>query len=113
MLYMPNGLGYVRLYLPWAMLRDAALDQLARNVEHTLNYYVWYDENAQKTSVEKIRDAMDSYTARFAITANLVLVHFEDKAEMDGIVIRGERNIQRNTFWLGVQETEQREEHNV
>jgi hypothetical protein len=75
-----------------------------------VDYYVWYDENAQKPAIEKIHEAIAAYTNRFAIAPNLVLVHVDEKAELAGVVIRGERNIQRNNFWVGMQEAEKREE---
>ena len=75
-----------------------------------MNYYVWYDENAQKSAIEKIHEAIASYTNRFALVPNLVLVHVDEKAEMAGVLIRGERNIQRNNFWVGMQAEETHEE---
>jgi hypothetical protein len=75
-----------------------------------VNYYVWYDENAQKSTIEKIHEAIASYTNRFAIVPNLVLVHMDEKAELAGVEIRGERNIQRNNFWIGMEQAEKREE---
>jgi hypothetical protein len=68
-----------------------------------MNYLVWYDESAQKSAAEKIQDAMTAYVARFAIAPTLVLVNGADQALVDGVLIRSERTVQPNNFWVGMQ----------
>ena len=67
-----------------------------------MDFFVWYDENAHKTSAEKIHDAVAAYHVRFARSPQLVLVHSADQTKIDSIEIRTEQVVQRNTFWLGV-----------
>jgi hypothetical protein len=70
-----------------------------------VNYFVWYDENAQKSATEKIQEAMAAYVGKFAIAPNLVLVNSIDLAEIGGMMVRSESNIQRNNFWLARDES--------
>lgn len=67
-----------------------------------MDYFVWYDENAQKTSAEKIHEASAVYQVRFAHAPQLVLVHSADQTQVGGMVIRTEQTVQPNTFWLGI-----------
>ena len=67
-----------------------------------MDYFVWYDENAQKTPAEKIHDASAAYHVRFAHAPQLVLVHSADQTYVGGLVIRTEQTVQRNNFWLGI-----------
>ncbi len=67
-----------------------------------MNYLVWYDESAKKSAAEKIQEAIAAYVARFAIAPNLVLVNSADQAQVDGVLIRSERTVQPNNFWVGV-----------
>jgi hypothetical protein len=67
-----------------------------------MDYFVWYDENAQKTSAEKIHDAMMAYQVRFARAPHLVLVNSADQAQVADMVICSEQTVQRNNFWLGI-----------
>lgn len=67
-----------------------------------VEYLVWYDDTQKKTAVEKIRDAISAYMARFAIAPTLVLVNIADHAEVAGVLVRSERTVQPNTFWVGM-----------
>ncbi|MDZ4717762.1 MAG: hypothetical protein SH847_04780 [Roseiflexaceae bacterium] len=68
-------------------------------------YLVWYDESPKKTVVEKIGEAVAAYSARFpTVPANLVLVNPIDQVPYAGLVVRSERTVQPNNFWVGYQE---------
>jgi len=67
-----------------------------------MDYFVWYDENAQKTAAEKIHEAVAAYQVRFARAPHLVLVHSADQTQVAEMVIRTEQAVQRNNFWLGI-----------
>lgn len=67
-----------------------------------MQYFVWYDENAAKTSAEKIQEAATAYRVRFARAPQLVLVHSSDMTQVKDMELRPEQTVQRNTFWLGV-----------
>jgi hypothetical protein len=69
-----------------------------------MHYLVWYDENAQKSAAEKIREAIAAYVARFATVPDLVLVNSIDQAEVGGVLIRSQGTVQPNNFWVGMQE---------
>ncbi|MFO7168385.1 MAG: hypothetical protein DIU80_010205 [Chloroflexota bacterium] len=66
-----------------------------------MNYLVWYDESPKKSAAEKIQDAIAAYVARFATAPTLVLVNSADHADVGGVVIRSERTVQPNNFWVG------------
>ncbi len=67
-----------------------------------MDYFVWYDESAQKTAAKKIQEAITAYTVRFAVAPELVLVNSNDLTEVGGVVVRAETMVQRNNFWLGI-----------
>lgn len=67
-----------------------------------MNYLVWYDESAQKSATEKIHEAIAAYVTRFAMTPTLVLVNSADQADIGGVLIRSERTVQPNNFWVGM-----------
>ncbi|HWQ14849.1 MAG TPA: hypothetical protein VNL77_18765 [Roseiflexaceae bacterium] len=69
-----------------------------------MDYLVWYDESTKKSVPEKIQEAIAAYVARFTTAPNLVLVNTADQAEVGGVLIRSERTVQPNTFWVGRQE---------
>lgn len=64
-------------------------------------FLVWYDENPQKAAAEKIREAVAAYVGRFTTTPSLVLVNVVDYADVTGVVVRSERTVQPNNFWVG------------
>jgi hypothetical protein len=67
-----------------------------------VDYFVWYDGNAAKTSAEKIQEAATAYRERFARAPQLVLVHSADMTQVGDMELRAEQTVQRDTFWLGV-----------
>jgi hypothetical protein len=67
-----------------------------------MNYLVWYDESAKKSPAEKIQEAIGAYVARFATAPTLVLVNSVDQADVSGVLIRSERTVQPNNFWVGM-----------
>jgi hypothetical protein len=69
-----------------------------------MHYLVWYDESAKKTAAEKIQEAIGAYVARFAVAPNLVLVNSADQAQVGGVLVRSERTVQPNNFWVGMQD---------
>lgn len=71
-----------------------------------MNYLVWYDESAKKSAAEKIQEAIAAYAARFATAPNLVLVNSVDQVEVGGVLVRSERTVQPNNFWVGMHSDE-------
>jgi hypothetical protein len=69
-----------------------------------MHYLVWYDESAKKSASEKIQEAIAAYITRFAIAPNLVLVNSADQVAVDGVLIRSERTVQPNNFWVGMRD---------
>ena len=67
-------------------------------------YFVWYDDSAKKPVVEKIQEAIAAYVTRFAIQPSLLLVNAADHMELTDMLVRSERTVQPNTFWLGYEE---------
>ena len=67
-------------------------------------YFVWYDDSPKKPIVEKIQEAIAAYVTRFAIQPTLLLVNVADHMEFTNLLVRTERTIQPNTFWLAYEE---------
>jgi len=67
-------------------------------------YFVWYDDSAKKPVAEKIQEAIAAYVTRFAIQPSLLLVNVVDHMELANMLVRSERTVQPNTFWLGYEE---------
>ena len=67
-------------------------------------YFVWYDDSPKKQVVEKIQEAIAAYVTRFAIQPSLLLVNAIDHMEFTDMLVRSERTVQPNTFWLGYEE---------
>lgn len=51
--------------------------------------------------VRNQQEAIAAYVAHFQAQPNLVLVNAVDHLELTDIVVRSERTIQPNTFWIG------------
>jgi hypothetical protein len=66
-----------------------------------MHFFVWYDDTPKKPSEDKLQEAIVAYVARFQMSPSLVLVNVADKLEMLDVVVRCERTVQPNTFWLG------------
>jgi hypothetical protein len=67
-------------------------------------YFVWYDDSPKKLVAEKIQEAIAAYVTRFAIQPSLLLVNVVDHMELANMLVRSERTVQPNTFWLGYEE---------
>ncbi|HEX9441887.1 MAG TPA: hypothetical protein VGJ87_03535 [Roseiflexaceae bacterium] len=64
-------------------------------------YLLWYDDTAKKATRVKIEEAINAYTDRFKTRPNVVLVNEDDRAEIQGVLVRSEGYIRRNNFWVG------------
>jgi len=64
-------------------------------------FFVWYDDTPKKLVVDKIQEAIAAYVTRFATNPSLVLVNAIDNIVMTNVVVRVERTVQPNTFWVG------------
>ncbi|HEX2656432.1 MAG TPA: hypothetical protein VHN11_22655 [Xanthobacteraceae bacterium] len=67
-------------------------------------YFVWFDDSPKKLVVDKIQEAIAAYVARFAIQPSLMLVNAADLTEFAPVLVRAERTVQPNTFWLAHEE---------
>jgi hypothetical protein len=67
-------------------------------------YFVWYDDSPKKPVVEKIQEAIAAYVTRFASQPSLLLVNVADHMEFANVLVRAERTVQPNTFWLAYEE---------
>jgi hypothetical protein len=67
-------------------------------------YFVWYDDSPKKPVAEKIQEAIAAYVIRFAAQPSLMLVNAVDHMEWNNVLVRAERTVQPNTFWLGFEE---------
>ena len=68
-------------------------------------YFVWFDDSPKKPLVEKIQEAIAAYVTRFAIQPSLMLVNAVDLMEFANMLVRAERTVQPNTFWLAYEES--------
>ena len=64
-------------------------------------FLVWYDEDPKKPVSEKIAAAVAAYHVRFSTAPGLVLVNVRDYIAVAGLLVRSERTVQPNTFWVG------------
>lgn len=67
-------------------------------------YFVWYDDTPKKLVVDKLQEAIAAYVARFQMRPSLVLVNAVDHLEMADVLVRAERTVQPNTFWVAHEE---------
>ena len=67
-------------------------------------YFVWFDDSPKKPVVEKIQEAIAAYVTRFSIQPSLLLVNVADHMEYTNVLVRTERTVQPNTFWLAYEE---------
>ena len=63
-------------------------------------FFVWYDDSPKKPAVDKLQEGIVAYVERFKMSPTLVLVNAADMLELAGVVVRCERTVQPNTFWL-------------
>lgn len=69
--------------------------------EHDM-FLGWFDDNAKKTTAEKVNEAIAAYVVRFGTRPNIVLVNEADRVvEVQGMKVRSESYIRRNNFWVG------------
>jgi hypothetical protein len=68
--------------------------------EHAMLFFVWYDDSPKKLTLDKLQDAIAAYVERFKVAPSLVLVNAADMLEVASMVVRSERTVQPNTFWL-------------
>ena len=71
-------------------------------------YFVWYDDNPQKSIGAKIEDAVSHYTQRYGCQPDICLLNEavlpEDYARFGfktTIKVMPARNVPRNYFWVG------------
>lgn len=64
-------------------------------------FLVWYDADPKKPVSEKVAAAAAAYHVRFGIAPELLLVNVRDYVAIDGLLVRSERTVQPDTFWLG------------
>jgi hypothetical protein len=67
-------------------------------------YFVWFDDSPKKPVVDKIQEAIAAYVTRFAIQPSLMLVNAVDLMDFANVLVRAERTVQPNTFWLAYEE---------
>lgn len=70
-------------------------------------FFVWFDDNPKKLTVEKLQEAIAAYVQRFNLQPSLVLVNAADQLDFDSVTVRSERTVQPNTFWLGYEEPDE------
>jgi len=68
-------------------------------------FLVWYDDNMKTPVVDKIQAAIAAYVERFKLRPSLVLVNVIDHMELADVLVRHERTVQPNTFWVGREES--------
>jgi hypothetical protein len=64
-------------------------------------YFVWYDDSSKKLAADKLREAIAAYVERFQARPTLVLANAADQLDATDVIVRYERTVQPNTFWLG------------
>jgi hypothetical protein len=66
-------------------------------------FLVWFDDSKRSTVEDKINDARHSYQKRYGAPANVVYVHPSQVTEVKGIEVKGRKETQHDTFWVGVE----------
>ena len=64
----------------------------------------WFDDNAKKTTADKIAEAMAAYVARFRTQPSVVLVNEAERIDVPGVTVRSEAYIRKNNYWVGIAE---------
>lgn len=68
-------------------------------------YLGWFDDNAKRTTLDKVRAACAAYRERFGVDATIVLMSADDYTDQDyGVPVRTESYVRRNNFWVGREE---------
>ena len=65
-------------------------------------FLVWYDDNSKTPVADKIQAAIAAYIVRFQTRPSLVLVNAVDHMERADVLVRSERTVQPNSFWVGL-----------
>lgn len=64
-------------------------------------FFVWYDDTPKKPSEDKLREGIAAYIERFKIPPTLVLVNLAEQLSVPDMIVRCERTVQPNSFWIG------------
>jgi hypothetical protein len=83
-----------------AQVRASLID--ARKTRSTMLFLVWYDDNSKTPVADKIQAAIAAYVTRFQARPSLVLVNAVDHMERTDVLVRSERTVQPNSFWVGL-----------
>jgi hypothetical protein len=67
-------------------------------------FLVWYDDSSKTAVADKIQAAIAAYVVRFQTRPSLVLVNAVDHMERADVLVRSERTVQPNSFWVGLDE---------
>ena len=65
-------------------------------------FLVWYDDSSKTAVADKIQAAIAAYVVRFQTRPSLILVNAVDHVERADVLVRSERTIQPNSFWVGL-----------
>ncbi|MCX7976266.1 MAG: hypothetical protein N2646_04250 [Bellilinea sp.] len=69
---------------------------------------LWFDNDQKTDLIAKIKRAADYYEKKYGVRPDVCFVHpsmvNEDTIQRNGIVIKTNRRILPNHFWLGVQD---------
>jgi hypothetical protein len=65
-------------------------------------FLVWYDDSSKTPVADKIQAAIAAYIVRFKTHPSLVLVNAVDHMERADVLVRSERTVQPNSFWVGL-----------
>lgn len=67
-----------------------------------MEFLVWFDDNSKTPVADKIQAAIAAYVGRFQDHPSLVLVNVVDHIERSDILVRTDRMVQPNSFWVGL-----------
>ncbi len=73
--------------------------------------WMWYDNDEKRTLKQKVELAAQKYREKFGHAPNTCFVNAarhsetlgEDGFRVNGVLVRGKRNVLPNYFWLGVE----------
>ena len=67
-----------------------------------MQFLVWFDDNSKTPIADKIQAAIAAYVERFQDRPSLVLVNAVDHMERADVLVRTDRMVQPNSFWVGL-----------
>ena len=67
-----------------------------------MQFLVWYDDSSKTPVADKIQAAIAAYVGRFHDHPSLVLVNVVDHIERSDVLVRTDRMVQPNSFWVGL-----------